>query len=71
MANPFLTLSPAAIDVLDDMADEWGDKDRHGELERELTYGPNKLAAFNELRALITEAWKQHVNYRNVEENNE
>jgi hypothetical protein len=68
--NPFLTLSPAAVDVLDDMADHWADRDRHGELVNELTYGPNKLAAFYELHTLISEAWKARVNYRNVEESN-
>ncbi|MDO0926810.1 hypothetical protein QQY24_15800 [Streptomyces sp. TG1A-8] len=68
--NPFLTLSPAAVDVLDDMADHWGDRDRHGELVTELAYGPAKLAAFRELHTLVSEAWKARVNYSNVEENN-
>ncbi|QBZ73357.1 hypothetical protein SEA_REMUSLOOPIN_43 [Streptomyces phage RemusLoopin] len=68
--NPFLTLSPAAVDVLDDMADHWADRDRHGELVNELTYGPKKIEAFSELHALISEAWKARVNYRNVEESN-
>ncbi|MFJ8955601.1 hypothetical protein ACIRO1_36470 [Streptomyces sp. NPDC102381] len=62
-----MALSPAAIDVLDDMADEWSDKDRHAELEREHGYGPKKLEAFCELRTLITDAWKARVNYGNVE----
>jgi hypothetical protein len=52
------------------MADHWADRDRHGELVNELTYGPNKLAAFSELHTLISEAWKARVNYRNVEESN-
>jgi hypothetical protein len=69
--NPFLTLSPAAVDVLDDMADAWLDRDRHGELVNELGYGPAKTAAFSEIHALVREAWKVRVNYRNVEETDE
>lgn len=67
MSNPFLSLDAAVIDVLDDMVDEWRDKDRHGELADELNYGPKKTAALNELSTLITEAWKKTVNYRDVE----
>ncbi|MEV8015668.1 hypothetical protein AB0O76_04775 [Streptomyces sp. NPDC086554] len=67
-ANPFLNLSPAAVDVLDDMADAWADKDRHGELTGELIYGPKKLAAFSELHTLINEAWRARVKFGNVEE---
>jgi hypothetical protein len=63
-----MALSPAAVDVLDDMADAWADKDRHGELVNELTYGPKKIAAFGELHTLIRDAWKVRVGYRNVEE---
>ncbi|MER5894743.1 hypothetical protein [Streptomyces sp. NPDC001876] len=66
--NPFLALSPAAVDVLDDMADAWSDKDRHGELVNEQGYGPKKLAASNELHTLIRAAWKVRVGYRNVED---
>jgi hypothetical protein len=62
--NPFLPLSPAAVDVLDDMVDAWLDRDRHGELG----YGPAKTAAFSELYTLVHDAWKVRVNYRNVEE---
>jgi hypothetical protein len=66
--NPFLTLSPAAVDVLDDMADKWLERDAHGELVSDLEYGPAKLAAFSELYSLIRDAWRVRVNYRNVEE---
>lgn len=66
--NPFMALSPAAVDVLDDMADEWSDKNCHGDLINELGYGPKKLAAFGELYTLIHAAWKVRVGYRNVEE---
>ncbi|MFF7361055.1 hypothetical protein [Streptomyces sp. NPDC008125] len=66
--NALLTLSPAAIDVLDDMADTWADKDRHGELVSEQGYGPKKIAAFDELHRLITDAWKLRVNFADIEE---
>ncbi|QNE79073.1 hypothetical protein F0344_04875 [Streptomyces finlayi] len=69
--NPFLPLSPAAVDVLDDMIDAWRDKDRHGELVSEQGYGPKRLAAFNELSALIGDAWQARVNYRDVEESDD
>lgn len=61
--NPLLKLTPAMIDVLDDMADEWADKDRHGQL----AYGAAKADAFDALRSMISEAWKSRVDYRDVE----
>lgn len=68
MTNPFLSLSPAAIDVLDDMVDAWTDKDRHGLLVSEEGYGPVRLAAFYELSTSINDAWKRRVNFAPIEE---
>lgn len=66
--NPFLSLTPAQIDVLDDMREEWLDRDRHGELNGEWGYGPKKAAALSELNKFIQEAWREVVNFREVEE---
>lgn len=69
--NPFLSLSPAAVDVLDDMVEDFLDKERHGELNGSWGYGPKKTEAFTELHKWVCEAWKVRVNYRNVEETSE
>jgi hypothetical protein len=66
--NPFLTLSPAAVDVLDDMREEWNDRERHGELNGGWGYGPAKTEALSVLNNLITAAWRVRVNYADVEE---
>ncbi|MEV0126376.1 hypothetical protein AB0I16_33330 [Streptomyces sp. NPDC050703] len=63
MSNPFLTLSAAEIDVLDDMLAEWRDRDRHAELD----YGPKKTDAFNKLSSRVTEAWRIRVNFADPE----
>ncbi|MEU9231190.1 hypothetical protein [Streptomyces subrutilus] len=65
--NPFLSLSPAAVDVLDDMVEEWLDKDRHGELNGCYGYGPKRSDALSLIADQVREAWKARVNYRDVE----
>jgi hypothetical protein len=67
--NPFLSLSPAAVDVLDDMREEWNDRERHGELNGGWGYGPAKTEALSALNELICAAWRVRVNYADVEEN--
>ncbi|MEU8792196.1 hypothetical protein [Streptomyces sp. NPDC048643] len=69
--NPFLSLSPAAVDVLDDMREEWNDRERHGELNGGWGYGPKKTEALSALNTLITEAWRVRVAYIDVEETSE
>ncbi|MBJ6623611.1 hypothetical protein [Streptomyces sp. DHE17-7] len=59
-----MALDAAALDVLDDMAEQWADKDGHGELRREYGYGDGRVRAFWEMRSLITDAWRAKVNYR-------
>lgn len=68
MSNPFLALTPAQIDVLDDMRNEWSDKDRHGELNGGFGYGPNKSEALRILDDWIHEAWHAKVDFVPVEE---
>ncbi|WP_274031214.1 hypothetical protein [Streptomyces sp. MMBL 11-1] len=67
-SNPFLSLSPAAIDVLDDMVDEWADLDRHGQLNGGFGYGPKKTAALSLIYTLVRNAHKTRVGYTDVEE---
>ncbi|QAX95031.1 hypothetical protein SEA_SEBASTISAURUS_43 [Streptomyces phage Sebastisaurus] len=69
--NPFLELEPAAIDVLDDMVDEWLDLERHGQLNGSHGYGPKKTDALSLIAQQVREAWKRKVNYADVEESNE
>lgn len=64
MTNPFMDLSPAEIDVLDDMLEEW----RCGSKYHRAKYGPKKAEAFERLWLLIDEAWITKVHYRDVEE---
>jgi hypothetical protein len=66
--NPFMDLSPAEIDVLDDMREEWLDLDRHGQLNGGWGYGPNKSAALSKLSHLIREAHIAKVHHQVVEE---
>ncbi|MFE9767029.1 hypothetical protein ACFYPC_21325 [Streptomyces sp. NPDC005808] len=67
--NPFLELEPAAIDVLDDMVDEWLDRERHGELNGGWGYGPKKTDALSLISIQVREAYVRKVRYTNVEEN--
>jgi hypothetical protein len=69
--NPFLGLSPAAVDVLDDMVEDFLDKERHGELNGSWGYGPKKTEAFALIHAQVREAWKVRVNFANPEESSE
>ncbi|QAX94741.1 hypothetical protein HOV12_gp51 [Streptomyces phage Lilbooboo] len=66
--NPFLELDPAAIDVIDDMVDEWLDRERHGELNGGWGYGPKKSAALDRISTQIKEAWRAKVRYADAEE---
>lgn len=65
--NPLMALDAAAIDVLDDMLDEWNDRDRHGQLNGGFGYGTKKTAALSLLDSLIREAWLAKVRYTDVE----
>jgi len=69
--NPFMDLSPAEIDVLEDMLDEWNDLDRHGQLNGGWGYGPKKTEALTRLNGLLAEAWKSKVRYHPVEDEEE
>ncbi|CAD80139.1 gp17 [Streptomyces phage phiBT1] len=62
--NPFMALDAAAIDVLDDMVQEWLDRDRHGELD----YGKGRTDALSLMYSQVQEAWKAKVNWRDVRE---
>lgn len=64
MNNPFMDLSPAEIDVLDDMITEWNYKDRHGQLN----YRRNRSEALGRLNGLIAGAYSEKVYYQDVEE---
>ncbi|WSP38988.1 hypothetical protein OG247_17955 [Streptomyces sp. NBC_01244] len=66
-----MSLSPAAVDVLDDMVEEWLDRDRHGELNGNYGYGPKKSEAFSLIHTQVRAAWKARVNYADVEESSE
>lgn len=68
MNNPFMDLSPAEIDVLDDMLEEWNDKDRHNELNGSWGYGPKKTDALSNLTKLVRDAWCVKVRYGDIEE---
>lgn len=68
MNNPFMDLSPAEIDVLDDLVDEWNDLDRYGQLKSDYGYGPKKSEALSQLSKLIASAGHSKVKYQNVEE---
>ena len=67
-ANPLMDLSPAEIDVLDDMIEEWNDRARRAQLNGSWGYGPKKYEALTRLNGLVSEAWKSKVNSQNVEE---
>ncbi|MGW6313794.1 hypothetical protein [Streptomyces sp. NPDC055099] len=67
--NPFLELEPAAIDVLDDMVDEWLDRERHGELNGGWGYKAKKTDALSLIATLVRDAYKRKVRYTDVEEN--
>ncbi|MFE3421545.1 hypothetical protein ACFXOL_01630 [Streptomyces californicus] len=62
-----MALDPAAIDVLDDMVDEWLDRERHGELNGNYGYGPKKTDALSLIHRLVREAHKARVGYADVE----
>lgn len=59
--NPFMALSAAAVDVLDDMVDEWLDRDRHGELNGGYGYGQRKARALDKLAEQIKEALRAKI----------
>ncbi|MCT2594243.1 hypothetical protein LHJ74_30785 [Streptomyces sp. N2-109] len=44
-----MDLSDIELDILDDMLDEWADRDRHGQLESEHRYDSAKIEAFGAL----------------------
>jgi hypothetical protein len=56
--NPFLGLTPAEIDVLDDMYQESVET-----LKYDYGYGPKREAALNRLIEMIKEAWFAKVGY--------
>lgn len=63
-SRPLEFLTHAQVSVLWDMRDYWGDKDRHGELERERNYDEAQLEAFYALGKLIDdEARKRRIIY--------
>lgn len=68
MTNPFMELSPAEIDVLDDALDELNDLDRHEQLNGGWGYGPKKTEALTRLNGLLSEAWKAKVNCHSIED---
>lgn len=45
-SNPFAGFTNTQLGVLDDMVDEWNDKDRHGELVSERQYDEDDRRAF-------------------------
>jgi hypothetical protein len=62
--NPLKPLTYDQISVLVDMVDEWRDKDRHAELERERAYDKEQLDAFYALAALVdAEARRRRITY--------
>jgi len=61
--NPFMDLSPAEIDVLDDMLEEWRYENRH-----RAKYGTKRIKAFERLCLLVDEAWFTKVGFKDVEE---
>ncbi|WP_433858210.1 hypothetical protein [Streptomyces kronopolitis] len=65
--NPFLSLDAAAIDVLDDMVNEWLDLERHGQLNGGFGYGPKKTDALSLIYTQVREAHKARVGYADVE----
>ncbi|MFE0692747.1 hypothetical protein [Streptomyces sp. NPDC058869] len=65
--NPFMMLDPAAIDVLDDMVDEWLDLERHGQLNGGFGYGSKKSDALSRIYTQVREAHKARVGYADVE----
>ncbi|MGW9280732.1 hypothetical protein ACWGSA_00880 [Streptomyces diastaticus] len=67
-ANPFMAMSPAEIDVIDDMLQEWNERDRHGELNGGYGYGPRKGRALDTLTEQVREAWRAKVRYADPEE---
>lgn len=65
--NPFLSMNPAQIDVLEDMVNEWSDLERHGQLNGGWGYGPKKSEALSQLYGQIWDAWVAVVKYQEVE----
>jgi 3-mercaptopyruvate sulfurtransferase SseA len=62
--RPLEALTHDQISVLVDMVDEWRDKDRHAELERERAYDKEQLDAFYALSAFVdAEARKRRIIY--------
>lgn len=49
-----MDLTNDEIEILKDMIDEWADKDRHGELEREWGYDSGQLEASASLYQKVT-----------------
>lgn len=68
MTNPLTNLTPAQIDVLNDMVNEWMDQDQHGNLNGGWGYGPQKHAALSLLAQQVRDAWTSQVNYQDVED---
>lgn len=71
MSNPFLSLPPAVVDVLDDMVDEWLDLERHGQLNGGHGYGPKKTDALSLIATQVREAWKVRVRFADVEKDDD
>lgn len=62
--NPFAGFTNDQLEILDDMADEWSDKDRHGFLESEREYTASDLSAFYAMsEALQAERRKRRLTY--------
>ncbi|MFH9802789.1 hypothetical protein ACH4M0_11185 [Streptomyces albidoflavus] len=63
-----MALSPAEIDVIDDMLQEWNERDRHGELNGGWGYGPRKIRALETLTEQVREAWRAKVMHADSKE---
>lgn len=57
--NPFDAFSHDELDVLDDMIDNWSDKDGHGFLKSDYCYDADQLATFSRLYSQHYEAFKR------------
>jgi hypothetical protein len=59
VSNPFLGLPRAWLVVLDDMVDDFWDKDRHGELRGGWGYEEAERQALGDLGSKVKEAAKE------------
>ena len=57
--NPFIGMDPAWLTVLDDMVDDFWDKDRHGELKGGWGYDEEESKALSEMGSKIKDAAKK------------